>query len=172
MVKYYRTFPGPSFMKMMRCLCPQPSSIWGLFPFQVLIWVFAFQKCFHFLFPQLDCSLYANSLGPRVRKKGKAATTLWDLSWEYPASWNIVRNRFHNKLRNFTKSFDKTKMAFWWYFDGITARVFRITLLITPAHLVQLREIKVHKGEKEKKKKKNKEHENICICNILKNSDL
>lgn len=66
----------------------------------------------------------------------------------------MVRNRFHNKLHNFTKSFDENKMEFWWYFDGITARVFMITLLITPAPLVQLREIKVHKGKNKKKKQK------------------
>ena len=64
----------------------------------------------------------------------------------------MVRNRFHNKLHNFTNSFDKNKMEFWWYFDGITARVFKITLLITPAPFVQLREIKVHKGKKQKQK--------------------
>lgn len=85
----------------------------------------------------------------------------------------MVRNRFHNKLHNFTKSFDENKMEFWWYFDGITARVFMITLLITPAPLVQLREIKVHKGKKKqttkKKTKKNKQHENIYTCSILKN---
>ena len=43
-------------------------------------------------------------------------------------------------------------MEFWWYFDVNTARVFRITLLITPAPFVQLREIKVHKGKKQKQK--------------------
>jgi len=74
----------------------------------------------------------------------------------------MVRNRFHNKLHNFRKSFDKNKMEFWWYFDVNTARVFRITLLITPAPFVQLREIKVHKGKKQKQKEQGA-REYMCL---------